>query len=84
MLDLSNIRITDRGVRELGNFKNLQTLCLTESQTMERLNDLAVFTNLKELQIVDLKTADSIVRDRHLAQIQKTLPNCRIVDEFKN
>ena len=98
VLDLGFTTITDAGLKELANFRQLTTLCLNQTKISDAgLKEIAVLnltrlevqatqvtdTGLKEL--ANMKTLRRLdlgrtkVTDQGVKDLQKALPNCKIV-----
>ena len=72
-LNLSSTKVTDAGLKELKDLKNLTTLYLPAAVTDAGLKELK---DLKNLTLLDL--FDTSVTDAGLKELKKALPNCRI------
>jgi hypothetical protein len=74
LIGLTMTEVTDAGLKELSEFKNLATLYLDYTDVTDvGLKELAA---LKNLRILHLQYTD--VTDAGVAELQKALPNCKI------
>src|SRR5262249_7968763 len=63
-LDLSQLNVTDAGLKELVQFKNLQLLVLRETQVTDTgLKELAQLKNLQALSLYDTRVTGTALKD---------------------
>ena len=73
-LDLSDIQITDAGLKEVAKLQNLTELNLNNTQITDTgLKEVAKLQKLKFLHLNETKITDADV-----TKLKKALPNCRI------
>jgi len=79
-LDITNCKITDSGLEHLKGSKNLKKLTLN----MTPVTDLGLqhLHGLKKLESLNLQ--ETKVTPQGIADLQKALPNCKIVSDFGN
>ncbi len=78
-LDLTNCKITDSGLTHLKNLKNLRDLRLDLTPISDA--GLQHLYALKKLEYLNLRNTK--VTAQGIAELQKALPNCKIVSDFE-
>ena len=78
-LDITNCKITDSGVEHLKDLKNLKKLGLQ----LTPVTDLSLqhLHSMKQLESLELQ--ETKVTPQGIAELQKALPNCKILSDFE-
>jgi Leucine-rich repeat (LRR) protein len=75
VLDLSDTRVSDAGLKELAPLKNLQILDLSGTRVTDAgLKELALLKNLQALDLAGTKVSDEGIKE-----LKKSLPKCTIL-----